>query len=83
MDKNSDTGYRVSPPRIFGDASRSTKPPLGSISADAYRQSSFLLSEEIDLFLSGLNLESSIAAVFCSSKYRKQKIASLHLNLYS
>ena len=80
MDKNSDTGYRVSPPRIFGDASRSTKPPLGSISADAYRQSSFLLSEEIDLFLSGLNLESSIAAVFSSSKYRNQNIASLLVN---
>ena len=80
MDKNSDTGYRVSPPRIFGDATRSPKPALGSVSADAYRQSNFLLSEEIDLFLRGLNLESSIALVFSGSKYRNQDIASLLVN---
>ena len=80
MDKNSDTGYRVSPPRIFGDAARSPKPPLGSVSADAYRQSNFLLGEEIDLFLRGLNLESSIAVVFSGSKYRNQDIASLLVN---
>lgn len=80
MDKNSDTSYRVSPPRIFGDATKSVKPPSGSVSADAYRQSIFLLSEEIDFFIDGLNLESSIASVFSSSKYRNQNIASVLVN---
>jgi|GEM_PF-938279 hypothetical protein len=74
------SGYRISPPRIFGNAARSPKPDQGTSSVDAFRQSGFLIGEEINSLLIGLNLESSIASIFSGAKYRNHTVASLLLN---
>jgi hypothetical protein len=68
---------RVSPPRIFPVATRSSRPPAEATgSADAYRQASFVLGEDVELVLGGLNLEGEIAQASSGSKFRNQLVAS-------
>ncbi len=74
---------RVSPPRISPQASRSGKPPMAVAgSADAYRQSSFVLGGDLDLLLQGLELEGHLAEAASGAKYRNQRVASA-LGLWS
>lgn len=74
---------RVSPPRITAAASRSGKPPMAVAgSADAHRQTSFVLGSDLDLLLQGFELEGSIAEAASGAKYRNQRVASA-LGLWS
>ncbi len=76
-------GFRVSPPRVSAVATRAPKPPLDAGgSADAYRQTSFLLGEEVELVIEGLNLEGAVAMATSGAKYRKQPMAAA-LGLWS
>ena len=69
---------RVSPPRVSPEAERSPRPPAGSAgSADAYRQTSFLLGESVELILEGLRLESAVAKEAAGSRYRNVTAAAL------
>ena len=68
---------RVSPPRIFPTAARASRPPAEAAgAADAHRQSGFVLGDDIDLVIQGLNLEGSIAEVSSGAKFRKQQVAA-------
>jgi hypothetical protein len=68
---------RVSPPRIFPEATRAGRPPSGSAgSGDAYRQTGFVLGKEVDLVLRGLQLEGAVAAASSGAKYRTQTAAA-------
>ena len=68
---------RVSPPRISPVATRASRPPAESAGAvDAYRQSGFVLSEDIDAVIEGLNLEGAIAEASSASSYRSQPMAA-------
>lgn len=69
--------YRVSPPRVFGQATHAGKPPMASAgSADAYRQAQFVLDADTNLILDGLNLESTIADGATGAKFRNQRVTS-------
>lgn len=73
----SSSGFRVSPPRVSPVATRAPKPPTGAgESADAYRQTTFVLGEEVELLLDGLNLEGAIAEASSAAKYRTQPMAA-------
>jgi hypothetical protein len=75
--------FRVSPPRIFPQATGAAKPPMGAAgSADAYRQTAFVLGGDVDLALEGLNLEGGIADASSGAKHRTQEMASA-LGLWS
>lgn len=68
---------RVSPPRVFPFATGASKPPAEAAgSADAYRQTSFVLADEVDCVVAGLNLEGTAAAATAGSKFRSQVTAS-------
>jgi len=68
---------RVSPPKVFPIATLATKPPNDAAgSADAYRQSSFVLGAEFELVLDGLNLEGKIAEASSGAKFRSQQMVS-------
>lgn len=73
---------RVSPPRIVPQAALAPKPPLTSPSADAYRQTSFVLGSDLDLILRGLETEGTIADASSGAKFRTQRMASA-LGLWS
>lgn len=74
---------RVSPPRVFPQATRAAKPPAGAAgSADAFRETGFVLGKDVDLVLQGLELEGGIASASAAAKYRTQKMASA-LGLWS
>ena len=74
---------RVSPPKVFPVATRSAKPSVDVAgSADAYRQTSFVLGEEVELVLRGLNLEGLVAAASAGAKFRSQQTAAA-LGLWS
>jgi len=75
--------YRVSPPRISPVATRAPKPPAeANGSADAYRQTTFVLSADVECVLDGLNLEGSIADASSGAKFRTQKMVAA-LGLWS
>lgn len=75
--------YRVSPPRISPAATRAPKPPAeASGSADAYRQTTFVLSGEVETVLDGLNLEGAIAEASAGAKFRTQTMTAA-LGLWS
>jgi hypothetical protein len=75
--------FRVSPPRVFPRATRSAKPPIDAAgSADAYRQTSFVLGAAVDLVVRGLNLEGAVAEASSGAKHRNQVMASA-LGLWS
>ncbi len=73
---------RVSPPRISPHVARAAKPPIDSPSADAYRQTGFVLGPAIDIVLHGFELEGAIASASSDSKHRTQAMASA-LGLWS
>lgn len=69
--------FRVSPPRVFPAATRSSRPPADAAgSADAHRQAGFILGNDIDLLLQGLQIESEIARQAGTSRYRNHTVAS-------
>ena len=75
--------YRVSPPRISPVATRAPKPPAdASGSPGAYRQTTFVLSGDVECVLDGLNLEGSIADASSGAKFRTQKMVAA-LGLWS
>jgi hypothetical protein len=75
--------YRVSPPRISRVATRAPKPPAEAAgSSDAYRQTTFVLSSEVECVLDGLNLEGSVAEASSGAKFRTQKMVAA-LGLWS
>lgn len=77
------TTTRVSPPRIYARATRAGKPSLDAEgSADAYRQTTFVLGVAVELLLQGLNLEGAIAQASSDGKHRTQAMASA-LGLWS
>lgn len=74
---------RVSPPRIFPRATRAAKPPIDAAgSADAYRQTGFVLDAAVELVLGGLNLEGAVAEASSGAKYRNHVTAAA-LGLWS
>ncbi len=69
---------RVSPPTIFPQATRASKPPDDAAgSADAYRQTTFVLNDEVEAVLEGLRLEAAIAEASSGSKFRNQTTAAI------
>ncbi len=72
------SGRRISPPRIDPRAARAARPPADLVgSANAFRQTSFLLGEEADLVVEGLNLEGAHATAASGSKYRTVAVAAV------
>ena len=72
--------FRVSPPKVFPVATVAAKPPMDAAgSADAYRQTSFVLDEPLGLVLDGLNAEGAIARATAGSQFRTQRMASAML----
>lgn len=68
---------RVSPPRIFPVATRASRPPADSAgSPDAYRQAGFVLNDDLDLAIRGLELEGAIAEAAAGARYRNHAVAS-------
>jgi hypothetical protein len=68
---------RVSPPKVFPVATAAAKPPADAAgSADSYRQTSFVLSAEVEAVLEGLNAEGRAAVASSGAKYRNQRVAS-------
>lgn len=71
---------RVSPPKVFPVATGAGKPPADAAgSADAYRQTGFVLDDAVGLVLEGLNSEGAAAELASGSKYRNQVGASAML----
>lgn len=74
---------RVSPPRVFPVATGATKPPNDAAgSVDAFRQTGFVLGEEVGAVLEGLGIEGSIAEASSAPKFRTQNLAA-SLGLWS
>ncbi len=70
--------FRVSPPRVYPEVERSSRPPAGAAgSADAHRQTSFVLGEAVELVLDGLRLESAVAKEAAGARYRNVTVAAL------
>jgi len=68
---------RVSPPKVFPVATRAGKPPNDAAgSPDAYRQTSFVLDEQVQLVVDGLNLEGAAAEASSGAKHRNQEVAA-------
>ncbi|MGH2608923.1 MAG: hypothetical protein ACRDHF_07500 [Tepidiformaceae bacterium] len=77
------TDIRVSPPKIFPQVARAPKPPADAGgSADAYRQTAFVLGADVDLVLRGLELEAAIAEASSDAKHRTQTMVAA-LGLWS
>jgi hypothetical protein len=69
---------RISPPRVFPEATRAARPPAGAAgAADSYRQAGFLFGNEIDLLLEGFMIEGSVAAASAAPRYRTQLMAGV------
>ncbi|HNO65215.1 MAG TPA: hypothetical protein PKK39_02625 [Tepidiformaceae bacterium] len=74
---------RVSPPKVFPVATGAAKPPADAAgSVDAFRQTGFVLGEEVELVLAGLNLEGAAAQQAAVPARRTQKMVSA-LGLWS
>lgn len=69
-------GIRVAPPRVFPAVDRAPKPPMASPSADAYRQLGFVLGQDVDAVVRGLEAESAIADASSDGRHRTQAMAS-------
>jgi hypothetical protein len=71
------SAFRVSPPRVFPEATHAAKPPMGAAgSADAFRQAQFVLGKDLDLVLRGLELEGKVASDSAGAKFRTQQMAA-------
>jgi hypothetical protein len=69
---------RVGPPRVFGIATPASKPPPEAAgSADAYRQTGFVLGSDVELVVRGLNLEGTVADASSGPRYRTQQTAAV------
>ena len=69
--------HRVSPPKIFPEATHAAKPPSSPAGpADAFRQTKFMLSDETHTVVDGLNLEGALAKAASGSKFRNQRVAA-------
>ena len=69
--------HRVSPPKVFPVATRAGKPPMAAAgSADSYRQIGFVLGDEVEHVVAGLNLEGACAEAASGARYRKQVVAA-------
>ena len=69
---------RVSPPRVFPEAEHAPRPPAGAAgSADAHRQTAFVLGESTDHVLAGLCLEAAAAREAAGSRYRNVTVAAV------
>lgn len=76
-------GFRVSPPKVFPVATAAPRPSLeAGGSADAFRQTAFVLEGDVQLVLDGLNAEGRAAEASSGSKHRTQQLASA-LGLWS
>ncbi|MCL6645491.1 MAG: hypothetical protein K6U88_11035 [Dehalococcoidia bacterium] len=61
-----------------GRATRAQRPPADlPRSSDAYRQTSFVLGEEVDLVLEGLELEGRHAEACAGARYRNRVVAAV------
>lgn len=68
---------RVSPPKVFPVATGASRPPADAAgSADAFRQTGFVLSDEVDAIVRGLNLEGEAAQRAAEPKRRTQAMVS-------
>jgi hypothetical protein len=68
---------RVAPPKVFPNATRAGKPPTSAEgSADAYRQTSFVLGAEVEAVLAAMNWEGAAAAASSGAKFRSQQTAA-------
>ncbi|MCX7616824.1 hypothetical protein [Tepidiforma sp.] len=73
------SGHRISPPRIDGLASRAARPPAELPgSTNAWRQTGFLLGEDADLVVEGLNLEGEQASAAAGAKFRTRAVAAVY-----
>lgn len=74
---------RVAPPRVFPRAVGASRPPADPPGpADAYRQLSFVLGDEVAAVLEGLEAEAAIATASAGAKFRTQAMAA-SLGLWS
>ncbi len=74
---------RVSPPRVFPQVAGAPKPPMDAAgSADAYRQTQFVLGADLELVLRGLEMEAGIAEASSDAKHRTQTMVAA-LGLWS
>lgn len=72
------SGHRISPPRVYPEAARAARPPMQLVgSVDAHRQTGFILREELDLLVEGLELEGQHAQVAAGSKFRNRVVAAV------
>ncbi|GAB4320402.1 MAG: hypothetical protein Kow0010_00160 [Dehalococcoidia bacterium] len=70
--------HRVSPPRVFPEATHAPRPPAEAAgAADAFRQARFVLGAELDLVLRGLEVEGQMARAAAAAKFRNQVVASV------
>lgn len=68
---------RVSPPNVFPVAAAAPKPSADSGGGqDAHRQTGFVLGDEVDLVVRGLNLEGEAARRAAEPKRRTQRMVS-------
>ena len=68
---------RVAPPKVFPVATRASKPPISAEgSADAYRQTSFVLGAEVETVLTAMNWEGAVATASSGAKFRNQQTAA-------
>lgn len=69
---------RVSPPKVFPGAARASRPkPENGGAADAHRQLGFVLGEEADTVVDGLELEAALAQASTGAKFRNHTVASV------
>ncbi|GIW12840.1 MAG: hypothetical protein KatS3mg062_0279 [Tepidiforma sp.] len=72
------SGHRISPPRVETSVSRAPKPPAELAgSANAFRQTGFLLGEDVELVLEGLRLEAGHAESASGAKFRNRVAAAV------
>jgi hypothetical protein len=68
---------------VFPVATGASRPPGDAAgSGDAYRQTSFVLSAEVELVIDGLNAEGRVAEASAGARFRNQQVASA-LGLWS
>ncbi|OAI41283.1 hypothetical protein AYO38_04010 [bacterium SCGC AG-212-C10] len=68
---------RMSPPRVFPETTGAAKPPMGAAgSADTYRQTGFVLGNEVDAILRGLEVEGAAAEASAGAKFRTPRMVA-------
>mgnify|MGYP000921122686 CR=1 FL=1 len=68
---------RVSPPKVFPSATPAARPPADAGgSADAFRQTGFVLGGEVEAIVAGLNLEGQAAHRAAEPKRRNHRMVS-------